>query len=148
MTTESRLVYFESTVFLALVNGEPGRVDLCRAALSDAEAGHTRAITSAFTITEVIRPKGGVVSPEVEAKIDAFFRHSWLHVAWVDRLVAEEARSLIRTFRLKPPDAIHVATAKVHRADLLFTYDNAILAIGNDIPGLTVCEPIGQLRFA
>lgn len=147
MTTESQLVYLESSVFIALINGEAGRVDMCRAALADAEAGTTRAFTSAVTIAEVVRPKGGTVSPEIEAKLDAFFRHPWLHVAWVDRRVAEEARNMVRVFGLRPLDAIHVATAKLYGAARLFTYDGQILAIRDEVPGMIVSEPTGQLRL-
>lgn len=133
MSSGAKLVYLESSVFIAFIQKEPDRYEECAAALREAQAGQTRAITSSLTIAEVVRGENGLLSPEVEAKLTAFFQNEWLKVVWVDRRVAEEARRVSREFKLKPPDAIHVATCVLHRAERLFTYDDKILAAG---PGL------------
>lgn len=148
MSNDVPLVYFESSMFIALIKGEPSRRESCVAAMTDAESGVIRAISSAFTIAEVIKPPGSrPLSPEAESKIDAFFQHVWLRIVQVDRRVATEARRVAREGGLKPPDAIHVATATLYKAQFLFTYDEKILELEDRIPGLRVQKPAGQLRF-
>lgn len=148
MTTSSpSVVYIESSVFIALIQKEANRFEDCRAALREAEVGQTRAITSSLTIAEVVKGKDGLITPESEAKVAAFFQHEWLKVVWVDRRVAEEARRLSRELGLKPPDAIHVATAILLKANRLFTYDKKILDAADRLGPLEITPPIGQLVF-
>jgi hypothetical protein len=43
----------------------------------------------------------------------------------VDSLIAENAQELSRIHKIKPPDAIHIATAIKRKADIMHSYDNA-----------------------
>lgn len=153
MSSESRkrppeLVYFETSMVLALLKKEPGRVEMCEAAFRDAQTGRITAITSAFTLAEVVKIDDDYLPEAVEAKINAFFQHSWFRVAGVDGRVGTLARRVAREHGLKPPDATHVATALLYKATAIYTYDDKILAMAGGIPGLNITHPLGQLLLA
>jgi len=144
--SEPRLVYVESSVFLALVKGEEGRIEDCRAVAFQAEAGEITVVTSPFTLAEVAKTEGVALAEDVEREISLFFNHEWIHLVELDRLVATRARKVIRDFNLKPPDAVHVASAVNIGATLLLTYDKDLLRIGR-IENMEIRQPAGQRPF-
>ena len=103
-----------------------------------------------MTLTEVIYLKGHEIitgeSPhlsqqEVEETITAFFEPDCINLYAVDRRIAEKARSLIweshdLEFKVKPKDAIHVATAAVANVNVLNTYDPDLLQLNDTV----VCD--------
>lgn len=115
--------YWDSGCFLALFNNEAGRVDNCKSVLLAAERGELRIVTSALTLTEVIKIKGKPITVDQEDHIRAFFEHEWILVRDVDRFIAEQAREFIWKHKLQPYDAIHLATAYKHKLQHLDTYD-------------------------
>ena len=143
--TKAPVVYLETSVFLAIIKGEKGRVDTCRAVLDDGRTRTTKTITSALTLAEVVRGPDGVLPAKAEDTIKGFFRLSWLHVIDVDRIIANRARDVARDHGLKPPDAIHVATALERGAKTLFTFDDKILKVVEN--GLDVSKPKGQMAL-
>lgn len=91
MATERR--YWDTACFLAILGREPGRFEACEAILRAAVMRNVEIVTSAFTITEVLYPKGGKpLSAEVRAKVKRFFRHPGIVLVNVDRSVAESAQ--------------------------------------------------------
>lgn len=148
MTTESPIVYLDSCVVVSYLKGDPDRIAMCKAAFRDAQTGVTRGLTSAFSLAEVIKLDVGYLSEEHEEKIDEFFKHPWIQIALVDRRVATKAREVSRKYRIKPPDAIHIATALLYRATNFFTYDDKLVAkVKDKIPELAFGEPKGQLML-
>lgn len=58
--------YWDTACFLAVLNREEGRVEVCEPILRAATHRSVEIVTSAFTITEVLLPKGGrPLSPAV-----------------------------------------------------------------------------------
>ncbi len=53
-----KIYYWDSTVFIALLTGEEGRVDNVEQILEEAESGEVFIVTSSFTLVEVIKLKG------------------------------------------------------------------------------------------
>lgn len=143
------VVYIETTVILALLKGEKGRADLCAAALTDAKEGATHAITSALTIAEVIKLNGeaGYLPESTHETIKRFFQHPWIYVVSVDRRVASQARRIAPQLSLKPPDAIHLATAQLYSAERFFTFDTHFLRLSGQVPPIDITEPSGQIRL-
>lgn len=136
--------YWDSNCFIAIFENEIGRVDNCKSVLLAAKRGELRIITSALTLTEVIKIKGKPIKAEAEDRIRAFFEHEWIIVRDVDRFIAEQARDFIWKHNLQPYDAIHLATAYKHKLRFLDTYDHADLGkldqkIGS--PQMTIGEP-------
>ena len=136
--------YWDSGCFMAIFNKEVERVDKCESVLLAAERGELRIITSALTLTEVIKIKGKPIKADAEDRIRAFFEHRWIIVRDVDRFIAEQARDFIWEHNLQPYDAIHLATAYKHKLRHLDTYDRADLGkldqkIGS--PQMIISEP-------
>ena len=113
---------------MAVFNKEVGRVDNCQSILLAAERGEIRIVTSALTLTEVIKIKGkATLAADSEDTIRAFFEHEWIVVRDVDRFIAEQARDFIWKYKLQPYDAIHLATAYKMKLQHLDTYDRTDL---------------------
>jgi len=73
MAVERR--YWDSACFLAVLGNETGRVHVCAPILRAAakKAFDIEIVTSAFTITEVLYPKGGTPLPaELRATVTRF----------------------------------------------------------------------------
>ena len=112
---------------MAVFNKEAARLEACQSVLFAAERGELRIVTSALTLTEVIKIKGKPTPVVDEDRIRAFFEHEWIIVRDVDRFIAEQARDFIWKYNLQPIDAIHLATAYKHKLQHLDTYDRSDL---------------------
>lgn len=127
-------VYWDSTVFLAWLLPETHRTKDIAAVLDGAERGKVQIVTSAITMTEVIKLKGYQhLKREDEKKIREFFQRSYIISRGVDTFTAIDARELIWKHGLWPKDSLHVATAL--RADLriLETHDTDLLNLHNKL---------------
>lgn len=121
-------VYWDSCLFLAIVNEEAGRADVCANLFKEAAVERKAQIyTSAITVAECAVVQG---SEEHDETIRRYFEHSCVTVVNADRLVAERARELQRRAyadlgrKLPVRDSIHLATALRVNAEVLLTYDN------------------------
>lgn len=127
--------YWDSTVFLAWMLPEKDRVPDIAAVLDGAKRGKVIVVTSALTLTEVIKLKGHPSLPrEQERMIREFFQHSYIVIRGVDQFTAVDARELIWKHGLAPKDSIHVATAVRARLRILETHDEPLIALHQKIP--------------
>lgn len=117
-------IYWDSNVFISYVNAIPERLSVLEALLEDSarDNGSIRLYTSTLAHTEVAfgisEQQNRRLDPAVEQRIDGL----WLDTGTVNsvelqREIALLARGLIRQavakgWSLKPPDAIHLATAQ------------------------------------
>lgn len=141
--------YLDSSVYIAAIKGEADRGDIAMSILNDAKAGKLQIIGSTFVIAEVIRGKGQAtpLSPEQERVIDGYVFHNFITWVELDVTLALESRRLARQHSLKPPDAVHLASAIRGGADYLLRWDNTFRLADGVYEGVTVCEPFwtGQL---
>ncbi|MCL2503359.1 MAG: PIN domain-containing protein [Coriobacteriia bacterium] len=141
------LRYWDSSCFIAWFNEEAERVEACEGVVQEARAGDIRILTSAITLTEVIKPaKTGTLAVyrNKDEDINRFFEQPFVVVRNADRAVCEEARRLIWQHRhLNRNDAIHVATAMLTGNVLaLDTFDDDMLRIdGIGNPPLKIGRP-------
>lgn len=87
---------------------------------------------------------GGVDDTKAEAMIREFFGRNYIVSAAIDRLVAEKAREIVRRYRVRGADAVHLATAVVHGVAVFETFDDPLIkkfAAPGGISGLTVRIP-------
>lgn len=123
MTNVPRLIYWDSCVFLAYINEEPGRVDILDEILNEiSDDKDDSIITSVESIVEAsfgaVEKNLGVLDPDVERRIDSLWAdRSVLTLVEVNEEIARIARNLLRdaipnNWALKPKDAIHLATAQ------------------------------------
>lgn len=157
MATTKR-VYWDACAWIALIQKERilesnggGRViedrfSLCMSVIKEAEARKIEIATSAFTFAEVC--KNAELKAQDEDLIAAYFENDYLLPVNVDRVVGESARGLMMSgiSGLKPPDAIHVASALISGADAMHTFDEKLLKLDGtiDTPDgtkLTICKP-------
>lgn len=102
-------VVWDSCTIIAYLQGDPRAAD-CQRICDAGDEGRIQIVVSSMAEAEVIRV-GDPLTDEQEDLIEEFFDRPYvLHVS-VDRRIAQEARRLSRTYVLKSPDAIHVATA-------------------------------------
>jgi predicted nucleic acid-binding protein len=117
----------ETAPFIYFVEKNPRYVDLMRTVFARADAGDLRIITSIITLTEVL------VLP-IERGYEAYQREyrqmllstKSIRAEMVNASVAERAAALRAAYRLRTPDALHLATALIHQCDAFLTNDRAL----------------------
>ncbi len=144
-------VYWDSCVFIALIQEEPGRIEHCRSVMQAATDGKLVIMTSALTIAEVIRGGGEPpIDQERDEEIAAFFRNEYFLIVNVDRLVAERARIMARLHSLHVRDSIHIASALLSDVNVMHTYDKRLLGLNGrfDNPPMAILEPSNKGQMA
>jgi predicted nucleic acid-binding protein len=141
-----RYRYWDASCFIAWLNEESSRIEKCEGVIQRAKSGDLRIITSAITLTEVIKPNADIVIPaDKDGVISAFFQRSEIVVRDVDRNIAEFARSLIWTYpHLRRNDAVHVATAALtEEVEVLDSFDVHLTRLDGQIgdPGVRIGHP-------
>jgi predicted nucleic acid-binding protein len=144
-------VYWDSCVWLGVLNDEPDKVDSARWLIERAERGEVEIWTSTITLAEVYKVhQSGAADPEADKKLDDFLSQSYIAHVQVDQDVAMAARHLLRA-KLpglrKPYDAVHLACAVWHDIETFHTFDrddllrlSGLVKCRNGNP-ITVCKP-------
>jgi predicted nucleic acid-binding protein len=154
MAGDLELDYWDSCMFIDLMQQTPGRYDRCNYQHERAKAGELLIVTSTVTLAEVTRiHAAGVVSDELSQKILDYFENEYIVVRQLDRAIAIESHKLCRAHNLIHLDAIHLATALEMKVAVLYTFDSKKqrrkgllrwnLKIGN--PPLRIEEPPADL---
>ena len=132
--------YLDTSVHIADVQNEPSR-EVSTRILSLAEQGGLTIIASTFVIAELVHATGEMssVTPEEDAAIERRFLNNWTRIVALTIPIATVARRIAREHRLKPPDAVHVATALQADADVFLSWDDHLL--GRTIQGLACRQP-------
>ena len=129
MTSEPRKIYWDSSCFICFLNAnEEARRRICEDILYHAQNGGIQLWTSTWTIVEVIRPKKPgsqalKLTPIQIDKIQGMFDWPFLMKIHLDERVAREAVKLARNCGLRPPDAVHAASAILTKLDVLQRWD-------------------------
>lgn len=124
MANDPQPIYWDSCVFIDGLRQTPVRWPHILYLEQQAKGGAVVIYTSALTIAEVVKTKeSGELTDEERRNIADYFRHKFVRVIPVDRIVARAAADIVRNHGLKPPDAIHVATAIRTKCAVLYTYD-------------------------
>lgn len=142
MTVER--IYWDSDVFLAWFQGEEGKADLCRVTLERAEANRVLIVASALVLAEVLWLRGSPPIPKDRAEIvQKFFRRSYIRMFNLTRSLAEAAQVLVWDHKIRPKDAIHVATALAANVDALETFDEDLIRKTGTVgtPSLVIRRP-------
>lgn len=148
-------VYWDSCVWIGLIQQEADKYARIRGVLDRARAGKLKIVTSTFTLAEVVKRKCGGAIVEAGEEHDDYFadllQQDFVVVVNADWDAATKARALYREFNQhglkKPQDALHLATAVLENVDEMHTFDGADLLKLNgkvkrdDGMTLTICEP-------
>ena len=122
MGSEARKqVALDSCVVIDILQRDSAKNPWIMYLLRDADSGKVRLQASALAACEVTHVAG---RPDARKGIIDFFRRPDIDVFPVDIVVADYVREVIDLSEgLKPADAIHVASAALHGADVLLTRD-------------------------
>ena len=124
-TMSNQLVYIDAAPFIYFMERNPSYNEPLDAFFSLLNQGKVRAVTSTITLTEVLikpyRAKQWMLAKKYES---IFQETSDLVLLSADVEVGRLAAQLRASYALMTPDAIHLATAKIHRADFFLTNDN------------------------
>ncbi len=129
-------VYWDSCVFIHCIQQTPQHIRILRNITAYAEAGKITIVTSALTLAEVVKCDTTLPKSEQEQLISEFFKNSYIAVRQVDRRVSDMARGIVRDHGLKPPDAIHIATACITNVSEFNTYEQKMLGKSGSISEL------------
>lgn len=156
MAASRSRVAWDACAWIALIQKEkiplPGggfedRERMCRTVFNQAEQenGGLVIVSSALCLAEVCK------NPQIAAdqeKVGDFFERDAVILAAVDREVGYMARDLMGKglAGLKPPDAVHIATALYANAVALHTFDGDLLKLDGRIDRpkggkLEICKP-------
>lgn len=154
MPGEPARIYWDACCFLYYLNKDPKWLPVVEAILEEVfqSDGKIQIVTSvltkvevAFTAEEVLKRQ---LSPDEEGRIhDLLHDTSVVALVEVHELVIDRARrykreALARGLALRPPDAIHLATASGMRVTAFHTCDAKLLNIGyRTITGLSIMLP-------
>jgi predicted nucleic acid-binding protein len=147
---KQKLIYWDSCVFIHALEQTPRWADALRTILDAAREGQAAIVPSALTLAEVARCQEGASSASSGDgdTIERLFQNPYIIVRDVDRPTATRARGVVTRYGLKPPDAIHIATAIAAGVAQLQTCDGetkprGILAKAQQLAseGLTVRLP-------
>lgn len=137
MRGRAPLHYWDSNIFINVISGhEPDGGNILSAILKDVDDGRLRIATSAFTLAEVIKPRnsGQKLSQNDEVTIKNAFKRTPINMVELSRHIAERAREIQWVSNVKPPDAVHIATAEYAKVDRFDTYDDKLIAAIKAIP--------------
>ena len=149
----ARKIYWDACVFLSIIEGHPDRIPIIEAIVDDCKRGTLEIFTSTLSIAEVAFAKsekdGAALDIEVERKLNLLWSPSSpFRLIEVHRAIVYEAQSYVRNgmalqIGLKPPDAIHLASAKKSGAAEFHTYDdfNGKRQQVEELTGLKIIEP-------
>lgn len=136
------LRYWDANAFIGWLAQEDDKVDHCRAVIRAAEKGSVMIVTSAVTITEVIKLKRKQQLPQEKWEmVDGFFRHNYISVRSYDFAVAVHARQLIWEANLSQNDAAHVATALRWDLKRMDTFDGQLIDNSKRWGDLVIGQP-------
>ncbi|MEM1042770.1 MAG: PIN domain-containing protein [Bacteroidota bacterium] len=128
-----RRVYFDSNVFIYVVEGSAVYESALRPVVRAVASGALTALTSELTLSEVlVHPLRDRDAERERSFLRVVRAHGGLAVEPVSRSVLiEAARLRAATTALKLPDAIHAATARLHGCAVLLTNDARVRAVPN-----------------
>lgn len=157
--TKATRIYWDACAWIAYIaqetsvplrgGGTENRFAMCESILRAARDGKYEIVTSAFTLAEVC--KSDSVKDNPVDNLSGFFERSYILTVPVDLAVGKRAQNMQTSglVSLKPPDAVHLASALRAGVDQLNTFDHKILALNGTIPGrdskpLKICKPGGD----
>lgn len=133
-----KTIALDSMIFIYFFDQNERFVEHSERIIKLAERGKTIIVTSIMSLLESLSPFKYQDDTEAQYAITNFFYLTpSVHIIDVDREVAIEAARLRREHKsLRAPDAIQLATAIVHKAEIFITND--IRLINLSLPGLII----------
>lgn len=149
-------VYWDACTWIAYINEErktpksdgtvENRYAMCRSVLEQAQNGQLVIVTSAFTLAEVC--KSEKAKNENSGKLQSFLDHEFILVVQLDKNVGIKAQQiqLSGLSVIKPPDAVHLASAQLANVTEFHSFDGKLLSKDGQISAdgghiIKCCKP-------
>lgn len=117
----------DTSVFIYHIEGSARFAEPAGVALDALAGGTFVGVTSVLTLMEIAVKPLQVGRPDVAEEYDILLsNYPNLVVAVIDRSIARRAAELRARYRLRPADALHVATCLEHRAPAFLTNDREL----------------------
>lgn len=157
MAEPAKRVVWDACTWIALIQREKiqdkngqcveDRDTMCRVAIAAAKKGEIEIVTSTLCLAEVCKPPDS--GKGVADKLADYFENDYVALANVDLAVAQRAREIMQAGyqSIKPPDAIHLATAAlVIGVEEFHSFDGRLLKLDGRIDKadgtkLKICKP-------
>jgi len=124
------VIGLDTAIFIYHLENHPRYQPLTQELLAGIQAGRQTAVTSTVTVMELTVRPWQVGRPAVAREYEALLVHfPHLTLADVTRDVARRAAQLRARYRLRPADALQVATALVHGATAFVTNDRQLMRL-------------------
>jgi predicted nucleic acid-binding protein len=121
------VIGLDTAIFIYQLENHPRYRPLTQELLGGIQAGRQTAVTSTVTVMELTVRPWQIGRPAVAREYEALLVHfPHLTLADVTRDVARRAAQLRARYRLRPADALQVATALVHGATAFVTNDRQL----------------------
>lgn len=133
-----KTIALDSMIFIYFFDQNERFVEPSERIIRLAERGKATIVTSIMSLLESLSPFKYQDDTEAQYTITNFFYLTpSVHIIDVDREVAIEAARLRREHKsLRAPDAVQLATAIVHKAEIFITNDIKLKNLS--LPGLTI----------
>jgi predicted nucleic acid-binding protein len=119
------VIGLDTSVFIYHLEAHPDYQPLTQELLAGVENGQWKAVTSTVTVMELTVRPWQLDRPAVAREYEALLVHfPNLVLADVTRDVARQAAQLRARYRVRPADALQVATALIHGATAFVTNDS------------------------
>lgn len=144
MTTDAhpeyRKTYLDTSVYIAAFKNESGR-EVSGHILRAARQGRISIVASTFVMAELVHGSGRLdpMTSGQDTIIEKTLVSSRIDFIELDMDIALQARRIAREHGLKPPDAVHIATALQADADVFLSWDDHFL--GRTIQDLACRRP-------
>ncbi len=115
----------DSAPLIYYIEEEPRYLSLLTPIVDAIDEGRITCYASTIVLLEVLVKPLREHDEALAREYQETLLHSRLRLVTVTATIAQEAARLRARYRLKTPDAIHIATALVHRVDALLTNEPA-----------------------
>ena len=142
---EHKRVCLDTSVFIYHLEQHPRYASLTHELLAKIESGHCQAWTSVIALMELTVRPWQLGQPQVAYQYETVLaRFPNLTIVDVTRRVARQAAQLRATYRLRPADSLHAATALVVGASLLVTNDRDLTRLAPNLEILILEDLVSQ----
>jgi len=118
--------YWDSCAFISRIQGDPDHIKVLEHLTDLAAEREVQIVTSSLTVAEVCcinrEAKLEEKLQDIEL-ISRFFDNDYIYVIQVSRHLSTEAAKICVEHGIKPPNAIHLATAIHANCQVVHTYD-------------------------
>ena len=135
------IIGLDTSIFIYHLEGHPRYLPLTQELLAAVQAGRQTAITSTVTAMELTVRPWQAGRPAVAREYEALLVHfPHLTLADVTRDVARRAVQLRARHRIRPADALQVATALAHGATAFVTNDRRLMRLSPELDTIVLDE--------